>query len=71
MKEGCTQALSSDLEIKLEYHGCLPYCICFCFEESPQVEVSHTLHNMITIMNKSKSTNAARPWTQVKKRMHE
>jgi hypothetical protein len=25
--EGCTQPLSSDLEIKLEYHGCLPYSI--------------------------------------------
>jgi hypothetical protein len=23
--EGCTQPLSSDPEIKLEYHSCLPY----------------------------------------------
>jgi hypothetical protein len=25
MDEDCTQPLSSDLEIKLEYHSCLPY----------------------------------------------
>jgi hypothetical protein len=27
MDEGCTQPLSSDPEIKLEYHNCLPYNI--------------------------------------------
>jgi hypothetical protein len=27
MDEGCTQPLSSDPEIKLEYHSCLPYSI--------------------------------------------
>jgi hypothetical protein len=27
MDKGCTQPLSSDLEIKLEYHNCLPYNI--------------------------------------------
>jgi hypothetical protein len=44
----------------------IPVC-----EESPQVGVSHTLHKTITITNKSKSTNAARPHTQVRKRAHE
>jgi hypothetical protein len=37
----CTQSLSSDSTIKLEYHGFLPilkYSIC---EESPQVGFSH------------------------------
>jgi hypothetical protein len=25
--DGCTQSLSSDPEIKLEYHSCLPYSV--------------------------------------------
>jgi hypothetical protein len=31
-----------------ECHGILPYIKPIC-EESPQLEVSHTLHNVITI----------------------
>jgi hypothetical protein len=53
--------------------------VCSVCEESPQVGVSHTLYNTITITNKCKrgrsnihkSTNTTRPHTQVKKRAHE
>jgi hypothetical protein len=46
--KGCTQPLSSDPKIKIEYHGILLYINLVC-EESPQIGVSHTLHKMITI----------------------
>jgi hypothetical protein len=37
----CTQSLSSDPMIKLEYHGFLPFHKCSLCEESPQVGASH------------------------------
>jgi hypothetical protein len=39
----CTQRLSSDLKIKLKYHIILSYIKSLC-EKSPQVGVSHALH---------------------------
>jgi hypothetical protein len=39
--EDCTQPLSSDPKIKLEYHGFLPYLKFSLCEESPQFGVSH------------------------------
>jgi hypothetical protein len=41
--KGCTQPISSDLNIKVEYHNFIPYIKSLC-EESPQVGVSHALH---------------------------
>jgi hypothetical protein len=46
--KGCTKPLLSDLKIKLECHGILPYISILC-EEFLQVVLSHTLHKMITI----------------------
>jgi hypothetical protein len=43
--KGCTQPLSSDPKIKLEYYGFLPYTKFSLCEESPQVGVFHALHN--------------------------
>jgi hypothetical protein len=52
----CTQSLSSDPMITLEYHGFLPFIKCSLCEESPQVGVSHPYkvdHNSL----KSKAGN--------------
>jgi hypothetical protein len=49
----CTQPLSSDPKIKLEYHVVLPYVKSLC-EESPQVWVSHALHKWSQSKHKSK-----------------
>jgi hypothetical protein len=53
MDEDCTQPLSSDPKIKLEYHNFSLY-LEIPFVESPQVGVSHALHKMITIQNQSR-----------------
>jgi hypothetical protein len=51
---GCTQRLSSDPKIKLEYHGFIPYIKFSLCEEFLQVGVSHALHNWSQQKHKSK-----------------
>jgi hypothetical protein len=51
--KGCTQPLSSDPKIRLEYHVVLPYNKSLC-EESPQVGVSYAFHKLSQSKHKSK-----------------
>jgi hypothetical protein len=51
--QGLQSTLSSDPKIKLEYHIVLPYIKSLC-EESPQVGVSHVLHESSQSKHKSK-----------------
>jgi hypothetical protein len=74
----CTQSLSSDPKIKLEYHDFLPFLKNSLCEESPQVGASHPYkidHNWTTRVREGLETHArarvaAMTHTQVKKRAH-
>jgi hypothetical protein len=65
--KGCAQPLSSDPKIKLEYHVVLPY-IKSLYEESPQVGVSHALHEWS--QSKHKSKEGVETHTRVQEQQH-
>jgi hypothetical protein len=75
--KGCTQPLSSDPKIKLEYHSFLPYIKFSLCEESRQVGVSHTLHNWSQLNTRVRGVethmrqNCSNTRTQVERRAQE
>jgi hypothetical protein len=78
MDEGYTQFLSSDPNIKLEYHGCLPYINILVVmnlhkmeSPTPYTIDQNQIRSKEGSRNAHKSTIAATPHTQAKKRAHE